>query len=147
MERALAIIATLLAGALVAAQPPANAQLSNHVGALGAAFVSLVISTLIVGALLLATGSYSDLGGIGGMQPQHLLGGIAGAAIVAVSIIAVKELGAGGVAAATVCTQLVFSVVLDRLGLFDLEEVGLTPLRVLGIVLLIAGTVAVTSGD
>jgi transporter family-2 protein len=145
MGRGLAIVATLLAGALVAAQPPANAQLSDHVGALGATFVSLVISTLIVGALLVATGSYSDLGGIGGMRPQHLLGGIAGAAIVAVSVVAVKELGAGGVAAAAVCTQLVFSVVLDRLGLFDLDRIGLTPIRLIGILLLIAGTVAVTS--
>ncbi|HEX6715051.1 MAG TPA: DMT family transporter [Thermoleophilaceae bacterium] len=147
VERALAIAATLLAGALVAAQPPANAQLSNHVGTLGAAFVSLVLSTLIVGALLVATGSYSELRGIGGFQPEHALGGIAGAAIVAVSLVTVKKLGAGGVAAATVCTQLIFSVVLDRLGAFDLEKIGLTPLRVFGIVLLIAGTVAVTSGD
>jgi transporter family-2 protein len=147
MERAFAIVATLLAGALVAAQPPANAQLSNHVGSLGAAFVSLVLSTLIVGALLLATGSYSELSGIGGMRPQHALGGIAGAAIVAVSVVTVKKLGAGGVAAATICTQLIVSVVLDRAGVFDLEKIGLTPIRILGIVLLIAGTVAVTSSD
>jgi bacterial/archaeal transporter family-2 protein len=147
MGRGLAIVLTLLAGALVAAQPPANAQLSNHVGALGAAFVSLVISTLIVGVLLLVTGSYSELSGIGGMQPQHVLGGIAGAAIVAVSLVAVKELGAGGVAAAAVCTQLAFSAVLDRLGLFDLDQVGLTPIRLIGIALLIAGTIAVTSNS
>src|SRR4051794_12605146 len=147
MGRGLAIVATLLAGALVAAQPPANAQLSNYVGSLGAAFVSLVISTLIVGALLLFTGSYSELSGIGGMRLQHALGGIAGAAIVAVSLVTVKQLGAGGVAAATICPQLIFSVVLDRVGAFDLKAIGLTPLRVLGIVLLIAGTVAVTSGD
>lgn len=147
MERGLAIAATLLAGALVAAQPPANAQLSNHVGSLGAAFLSLVLSTLIVGALLLATGSYSELGGIGGVRPQHALGGIAGAAIVAVSVVAVKKLGAGGVAAAAICTQLIFSVILDRAGAFDLERIGLTPIRVVGMVLLIAGTVAVTSSD
>lgn len=147
MDRWLAIVATLIAGALVAAQPPANAQLSDHVGALGATFVSLAISTVIVGVLLLATGDYAGLGGIGGMRPAQALGGIAGAAIVGVSIVAVKKLGAGGVAAATICTQLIFSVLLDRIGAFDLEKVGLTPLRVIGIVLLIAGTVAVTSGD
>jgi transporter family-2 protein len=147
MGRGLAIVATLIAGALIAAQPPANAQLSNHVGSLGAAFVSLIISTLIVGVLLIVTGSYSELDGIGGMQWQNTIGGIAGAAIVAVSIVTVKELGAGGVAAATVCTQLIFSVVLDRVGAFDLETIGLTPLRVIGIVLLIAGTAAITSGD
>jgi hypothetical protein len=35
--------------------------------------VSLVISTFIVGALLLVTGSYSELSGIGGMQLHMLL--------------------------------------------------------------------------
>jgi transporter family-2 protein len=147
MGRGLAIVATMLAGALVAAQPPANAQLSNHVGSLGAAFLSLALSTLIVGVLLVATGSYSELSGIGGVRPEHALGGIAGAAIVAVSLVTVKKLGAGGVAAAAICTQLIFSVILDRAGAFDLEKIGLTPVRVLGIVLLIAGTVAVTSSD
>jgi transporter family-2 protein len=147
MGRGFAIVATLLAGALVAAQPPANAQLSTHVGSLGAAFVSLVLSTLIVGVLLLATGSYSELGGIGSMRPEHAVGGIAGAAIVAVSLVTVKKLGAGGVAAATVCSQLVVSVVLDRFGVFDLEKIGLTPIRAVGIALLIAGTFAITSGD
>lgn len=146
MDRVAAILLTLAAGALVAFQPPSNSQLSHHVGALGATFVSLLISLTIIAALLLITGSVSDLGGIGGFQPQHALGGIAGAAIVAISLVTVKKLGASGVVAATICTQLIVSVILDRAGVLGLERYYVTPIRVIGIVLLIAGTAAVTSG-
>ncbi len=49
-------------------------------------------------------------------------------------------IGAGGVAAATVTGQLTASVALDRLGAFGLDEVPLSPERLLGVGLLLAGT-------
>src|SRR3954471_12178136 len=98
MGRPLAIFITLVTGALVASQPPANALLARRVGDLGAAFTSLLLSTLIVGALLVLAGETGQLGGLSGLRPQHLLGGIAGAAIVLVSLITVRPLGVGGVA-------------------------------------------------
>jgi transporter family-2 protein len=143
--RGLAIVLTLAAGALVAFQPPANALLARRVGDLGAAFTSLLLSTLIVGALLVLAGETGQLGGLSGLRPQHLLGGIAGAAIVLVSLITVRPLGVGGVAAALVATQLIFSALIDRAGALGVRETPLTVPRVLGIALLIAGTVLVTS--
>jgi transporter family-2 protein len=125
--RGLAIVLTLAAGALVAA------------------FTSLLLSTLIVGALLVLAGETGQLGGLSGLRPQHLLGGIAGAAIVLVSLITVRPLGVGGVAAALVATQLIFSALIDRAGALGVRETPLTVPRVLGIALLIAGTVLVTS--
>ena len=62
MDRLLAVTLTLCVGGLVAFQPPANALLARHVGELGAAFVSLVISTVIAGTLLVVAGDPSDLG-------------------------------------------------------------------------------------
>ena len=59
----------------------------------------------------------------------------------------VRELGAGGVVAATVCTQLTVSVILDRLGVLGLPGNAITPLRLTGVALLIAGTVLVTTSD
>ena len=52
MDRGPALAVTLVVGALVAFQPPANAQLARLVGDLGAAFTSLLFSTAIVGVLL-----------------------------------------------------------------------------------------------
>jgi transporter family-2 protein len=145
MSRALALVATLLAGGLVAAQPPANELLARHVSVLGAAFVSLILSSAIVGVLLVAAGDPSALAGLSHIRPVHLLGGIAGAAIVTVSLVAVRELGASGVTAALVATQLSVSVVLDRLGLLGLEGGAITLRRLAGIGLLFLGTYLVVS--
>jgi len=145
MDRGLAIVLTLIAGGLVALQPPANASLAKHVGNLQATLVSLLISLAIITVLLALSGGFSGLSGITEFRPEHVLGGVAGAAIVFVSIIAVGPLGAGGVAAATVSTQLIGSALLDRFGVLDLERVGLSATRVTGIALLVLGTVLVTS--
>jgi transporter family-2 protein len=145
MGRALALLATLITGGLVATQPPANELLSRHVSVLGAAFISLVISTTIVGVLLVLAGDPSALTGLEHFRPVHLLGGIAGAAIVTVSVVAVRELGATGVTAALVATQLSVSAVLDRLGLLGLDghSIGIT--RIAGIGFLFLGTWLVVS--
>ena len=144
MDRALALIATLFAGALVAFQPPANAQLGRAVGSLAAAMISIAISAAIIAVLLVAFGEAPRLADIGHFQPSYLLGGIAGAAIVGISLVTVTELGAGGVVAATVCTQLIVSALLDRVGAFGLDVVDLGPLRLAGFALMIAGTILVT---
>jgi uncharacterized membrane protein YdcZ (DUF606 family) len=86
-------------------------------------------------------GDPSQLRGLSQFRPVHVLGGIAGATIVVVSLIAVRSLGAGGVTAALVAMQLSVSALLDRLGLLGLEK---TPLGVQGwvaVVLLLSGTV------
>lgn len=141
----MALIATLLTGALVAAQPPVNALLARHVTDLGAAFVSLAFSTLLVGGLLLAVGDPEALRGLSQLRPVHAIAGIAGAAIVLVSLIAVRELGAGGVTAALVATQLSVSVLLDRLGLLGLHGHPVTLRTVLGVALLFGGTYLVVT--
>jgi transporter family-2 protein len=145
MSRALALVATFLTGGLVAAQPPANELLARHVSVLGAAFVSLLVSTVIVGVLLVLAGEPSALGGLSHFRPVHLLGGIAGAAIVTVSVVAVRHLGASGVTAALVATQLSVSVVLDRLGVLGLEGHTLSVPRLAGIGFLFLGTWLVVS--
>jgi bacterial/archaeal transporter family-2 protein len=144
MSRWLAIVATFVAGALVALQPPANAELGKRVGTLGAAFVSLSVSLILVAIALAIAGGFGGLREIGQAKPEHLLGGLAGAAIVTITIVSVRELGAGGVVAVTVCTQLAISAVLDRLGVLGLTETPFDWTRVLGIAFLIAGTVLMT---
>jgi bacterial/archaeal transporter family-2 protein len=144
MDRVLAILATLGAGALVATQPPANAELGRHVGTLGAAFVSIAISLVLVAVLLVASGGTGQLGGLSQFRIEYALGGIAGAAIVAVSLVTVRTLGAGGVVAATVCTQLIVSMILDSLGVLGLSYAAITPLRLAGAALLIVGTILLT---
>ena len=53
---------------------------------------------LIVLKVMAGIGDPGELRGITNFKPEYALGGIAGAAIVFVSIVTVRELGAGGVA-------------------------------------------------
>lgn len=145
MDRNLAIVLTLLVGGLVAFQPPANELLSRHVSDLGATLVSLTISWVIIAVLFVSIGDVSAMGGITAFRPEYALGGIAGAAIVFITIVSVRSLGAAGVAALLVAGQLTVSAALDRLGILGLDQIGLSTQRLLGVALLITGTVLVTS--
>jgi transporter family-2 protein len=146
MDRTTALIVTALVGLLVAAQAPANGELGKQVGDLGAAFVSLTISMVIVAVLLVAVGDVGRFtGGLSHVQPEHVLGGLGGAAVVLVSLVAVRSLGAGGVTAALVATQLLGSILLDRLGVLGLDGSPITLQRVAGVVLLLGGMTLVTT--
>ena len=136
----LAVVVALLVGGLVAFQPPANASLAQQVGDVGAAFVSLLLSTVIAGVALVLVGDVGQLRGIAGFRPEHLLGGIAGAVIVVATVPLVRTLGAAGVTAGLIAGQLSVSAVIDRLGLLGLQEQPLSATRIAAIGLLVAGT-------
>lgn len=144
MERVLALLATLAVGGLVALQPPINSQLAKHTSTLAALFLSTAIGAVAVGLLLVAVGGVPSLTGVTSTPLLYLTGGLMGVLLVGVSLVTVRTLGAGGVVAATVATQLIVSALLDRAGVLGLEQVGLTPLRLTGFALLLAGTLLVT---
>jgi transporter family-2 protein len=144
MSRSGAIALTVAAGLLVGLQPAANAAMSHRVGNFGAAFVSVSITFLIVTLLLVLAGHPGRLSGLGSIRPEELIGGAGGAAVVTVGLIAVRTLGAGAVVALLVCAQLVISILADRLGWFGLHDVGIGAGRVVGLGLVIAGTVLIT---
>jgi transporter family-2 protein len=143
MNRTVAIIGALAAGGLVGLQPPANAALSQHVGDLGAALVSTVISVTIIAILLVTFGEPGRLAGLAHFRPAWAIGGIGGAAVVSVALASVRPLGAGAVVALLVAAQLFASVAADRFGWFGLHATALGPGRIAGLVLVIAGTALV----
>lgn len=143
MDRGLAVTLTAVAGGLIAAQAPINAGLGKATGSMAAALISFSVGTLALAAVVVLSGKAGDLSGAFDVSWYYLLGGFLGALYVLNALVAVSAIGAGGVAAATVFGQLTASVAIDRLGLFGLDEVPLSPERVLGVVLLLAGTVLV----
>ena len=144
MPRSLVLLAMLGVGVLIAVQPAVNSQLSRHTGSLGAAFVSLSASALAVGLLLVASGGAGRLSGVGDVSPIYLTGGLMGAFNVTVSLFAISRIGAGGVVAVSITSQLIVAALLDHFGLLGLEATDLTPARVAGFLLLVAGVVLVT---
>ncbi len=143
MDRGLAVLLTACAGGLIALQAPINAGLGRSTGSLPAALVSFGIGTIALAAIVLLSGKAGGLSSTFDVSWYYLLGGFLGAIYVTNALIAVSVVGAGGVAAATITGQLTASVVIDRFGLFGLDQVALTPERVVGVALLLAGTVLV----
>ncbi len=141
MDRGLAVALTAFAGGLVALQAPINSMLGKGVGTFAAASVSFVIGTIaLVAITVFAGGGFGEVGEARNLAWYYLTGGLLGAVYVTTVLVSVRTLGAGGVTAATITGQLTASVVVDRLGILGLEERALSPLRLLGIVLLAAGT-------
>jgi transporter family-2 protein len=144
MPRVAIVLLVLAAGASLAVQPALNAQLGRRVTGLGAAFISLGGSALVIGLVLVAAGGLGNLRSAGDVSPIYLIGGLFGALNVTVALFAVSRLGAAGVAAVTVTSQLVVSGVMDRFGLIGLDRVALSPTRVIGFALLLGGVALVT---
>jgi bacterial/archaeal transporter family-2 protein len=140
MDRGLAVILTAAAGGLIALQAPINAGLGKETGGLPAALVSFAVGSVALAAVVVLSGKAGGLGSTFDVRWYYLVGGLLGAVYVTTALVAVSAIGAGGVAAATVTGQLTASVVIDRLGLFGLDQVALSPARLLGIALLGAGT-------
>lgn len=145
MSKELAVVVTAMAGGLVAAQAPVNNLVSQKVGSLGAVMVNFVVGTTIVLVITFVFAGGLDIESEADSPAWYywLFGGIAGVAIVLTTLITVRELGAGGVTAATISGQLTLSVVLDRLGVLGLDERAITWEKMLGIALLAAGTVLI----
>jgi transporter family-2 protein len=143
-SKAIAVLATAVAGGLVAMQAPVNSGLGKAIGSLPAASFSFAIGLVaLVGITLVSGEGFGRLGEIGGLSWYYLIGGLLGAVYVTTVLITVRTLGAGGVTAATIAGQLTLSVVLDQLGILGLAQREITPARVVGVALLAAGVVLV----
>jgi transporter family-2 protein len=127
-------------GGCIALQAPINAGLGKSTGSFAAATISFAVGTVLLAAIVGFSGRTAGLGEVAHVEWYYLLGGALGAAYVFSALVLVKEIGAGGVAAATVTGQLTTSVVLDRIGFLGLEQEPFTAPRLLGVGLLLAGT-------
>ena len=140
MDRGVAVALMAMTGGLIAMQPAINSGLGKATGNIAAALVSFAIGTLLLAVIVALAGQAGGVGEATGVPWYLLLGGILGAAYVFSALVTVSSIGAGGVAAATITGQLTFSVVLDRIGFLGLEETPISLDRILGVVLLLAGT-------
>jgi bacterial/archaeal transporter family-2 protein len=131
----------LAAGAMLPIQFGINAQLASWVGgSLRAALVSFVVGALgLFVAVLLAARGWPDRAGD---APWWVwIGGLLGAFYVLGSIVTAPKLGAATLVALILAGQAVASLLVDHFGWVGFDEQPITPLRVVG-VLLLAGGVA-----
>jgi len=131
----------LAIGAGTATQNVVNTALSRHASAVGAAFISVTGTFLILLVLLVLNvgGSRTSVSSALHAPPYLWIGGIFGVLVLISAVMLVPRVGAATFVAFLVAGQLIGALVLDQLGAFGLPRFPVTPLRVLGVFLLIGG--------
>ncbi|WP_028102204.1 DMT family transporter [Pseudoduganella violaceinigra] len=143
------IVLALLAGAVLPIQGVVNGLLRHDLGApfvVGA--VSFLVATLAMAAALLFSAVVlrapaPTLQGLPTMPWWGWLGGFAGAVYVTTVFTAIPVIGASAAVGLTVAGQQLASVFVDRHGWFRLPKREVSPLRLAGVVLLLAGVAAI----
>jgi bacterial/archaeal transporter family-2 protein len=131
----------LAAGVLGAVQVAVMGRLGERIGSLEAVLVAAIVTGMIVvPTLLVARRGIGSLGDILAQPWWMLTGGALGAFIVLSITIAGPRIGTTAVVGLLIAGQLVAATAIDRFGWFGFDRVGLDGPRIVGIVLLAAGS-------
>ncbi len=137
---AFALAAAFVGGSLIALQAPTNALLARGAGsAVNAALVSFVIGTAALVVVALALGVRPNAGEVRALPWYAWTGGFYGAVFVAVAAFAAPRLGITYFLMIAIAGQLAMALFLDRIGAFGLARVEISPTRLAGILLVLAG--------
>jgi transporter family-2 protein len=135
-----ALAAAFAAGGLIALQAPTNALLARGVGSpVNAALVSFVIGTMALLAVAAALGARPGAGEVRALPWYAWTGGIYGAFFVAAAAFAAPRMGVTFFLMVAIAGQLAMALLLDQIGAFGLARVEISPVRIAGILLVLAG--------
>jgi transporter family-2 protein len=140
----LGIVFAIAIGTLLPLQALINARLGAQThGPLYASFVSFLVGTCLLGALILATRTpVLPVQPIATLPAWIWLGGVIGAAFVFAATFLVPTLGAGAMICLVVLGQVVGSLLLDHFGVLGAIRTA-DPLRLLGALLVVIGAALV----
>lgn len=135
---------TFIDGGILASQKLINASLSLRFSSMQSSFINHFVGAVFAGALLLfgiRTGNIF----FHNIPFYCFLGGVIGVFTVSFLNYAIPKIGAMNMAICVVFGQILGSSVIDNYGLFGAEVIELTPLRVFGMILIILGTILVST--
>ena len=138
----LAIVLSLIAGLCKATQSPTNAALSKDVGNAQATLISFTGGTILLLVLSLLFGS-GDLSRIAEAPAWQLLGGVYGVILVFTITYATPVLGVALTLTIVMFGQLAMGVIIDSFGLLGVQQLDISPLRVLGVLIVALGIVCI----
>ena len=135
------LLLALLNGVVLPVQAGVNAQLRVGLGhPLLAAVTSFAVGTVaLVACAAAARVPVPGVAGLARMPWWYWTGGLLGAAYVLAAVVLAPRLGAATLVAAVVAGQLIASLALDHFGLVGYPQHPVTPARVIGAALLLAG--------
>lgn len=139
------VLLALGLGVLLPVQAGVNAQLRSTLGApVAAALVSFLVGTAALAAGVLVSRAPLPIGSAWAASPWwHWVGGLIGALYVAGAIVLAPRLGAATLIAAVVAGQMLASLLLDHFGWVGFPVHEVTPLRLAGAGLIVAGVLLV----
>jgi transporter family-2 protein len=139
------LLVALVAGAVLPVQTAVNNKMAVTVGSpvLGA-LVSFAVGTLSILIYSLASGeSFASLTSSKDAPAIAWIGGLLGAFFVTATIILMPRIGVAMTISLIIAGQLITALVMDHFGLLGLEVRQVTPLRVVGVVLVGLGAVLI----
>jgi bacterial/archaeal transporter family-2 protein len=137
---AIAVLVCVVAGLGGGIQAAIMGRFGERIGVVeSVAFSSLVTTALALVVVFLSRQTVTGIGE-GFRAPAWLwLGGVMSGLIVFAVALAPPRIGTTTTIALIIAGNLAAAAVIDRYGLFGLEQIGLSPVRILGIVLLAVG--------
>jgi transporter family-2 protein len=139
------LLVCLVAGALMPLQAGVNAQLARWVGhPVTASLVSFAVGTLAL--LAYSAAARPELPGFGALADAPWwvwAGGLFGAVFVTAAAAFAPRLGAATFISVTIAGQVLVSILLDHFGAVGFAARPVTPLRLLGALLLVGGVLLV----
>ena len=135
------ILLAIVVGFVLPVQAGVNAQLRLTLGhPLTTAFASFLVGTLALGVLIVVFQVPLPAARAASPAPAwHWIGGLLGAAYIALAVILAPRLGAATMIASVVAGQMLASLVLDHFGWVGFARQEATPARLLGAALVILG--------
>ena len=137
---AIATVMAVVAGLAGAVQVAVMAGLGDRIGSVGAlAFATVLSAVLALAALLVAERSLDAFSRALSQPWWTLTGGVVGLFILLTITVAGSRIGIVATVGILIAGQLVMGAVIDRFGLFGVDQVALGWPRVLGVILLAIG--------
>lgn len=133
-----------LIGAGLTVQVGMNATVRFAIGSpVLAAIVNFVVGLAALALVAVASGARWSPGSAASVPAWAWFGGLLGAAYVAATTVLGPRLGAAALLALTLAGQMVAALLVDHYGVIGFPQSSVTPTRLLGAALLVAGVVLI----
>lgn len=148
MPAAFLFLLSALVGAMMPVQAAANARLSALAGSpIWAAAISLGIATACVGLSVIgARAAPPSWAMLREVPAWAWAGGLIGAAIVFAGLMLLPRIGASAFVTALIAGQLASGVLIDRYGLFGIAAQPINGWRIVAILCIVLGALAMAAG-
>lgn len=142
MPKLFVIIMLIIAGSFVSLQASINARLAKHIGFVESSFVSFLVGTVTLFIIMIIKNG-RGLKYISQVPLFYLTGGILGAMFVYAVTYSVHIVGVTTALGITISIQLLLGLIIDKFDPMKVAKFYISPVNILGVLLLVIGVIMV----